>query len=105
MKLLRNERISASSLLTPRKSARLQLAENKNQLTSVAGLVPVIPGETLNIYLGKGGETGRDPQPGFVPGGWGGRIKESAGANGGGGGGSTAQFGAKEFERFRLCKV
>ncbi len=56
----------------------------------ITGLVPVIPGQILDIYVGGGDFRGWQARPGYRPGGDGGTSDQRNSSNGGGGGGSSA---------------
>ena len=60
----------------------------------IAGLIPVVPQETLSIFVGDGAGEGWQGRAGYRPGGDGGRI-DAVPSNGGGGGGSTAVVDAR----------
>jgi hypothetical protein len=62
---------------------------------TIEGLVPVISGEILNIFVGQGAVHGRHPMPGYISGGAGGTAPAPFAANGGAGGGSSAVVGSK----------
>lgn len=62
---------------------------------NLEGWVPVIPGETLSIFVGNGAFHGRQSMSGYAPSGAGGTTPSGSASNGAGGGGSTAVIGSQ----------